>query len=128
MKRKKDKRIKCFVYLSVDADKAITDFKEQIQLKYIREYARAHNITITKIYHRGIRMQSSTNKIWGKMIQNIYLGEEEGILIANMAAVARDLSDAYSKIGGVCSAGGVVITVDEGRLCLPIKMIGGIEQ
>lgn len=125
MKRKKDKKISCFVYLAVDADEEIIDYKEQMQLKYVREYAKAHNIKITRIYHKGIRSKRSTNQIWEKMTRNISQGETEGILIANIATVSENLLDAYCKVGMVCSAGGEVITVDEGKLCLPVKQMGG---
>jgi hypothetical protein len=38
-----------------------------------------------------------------------------------MAAVADDIPDAYRKVGEVVSAGGIIVTVDEGRLSMNIK-------
>lgn len=45
----------------------------------------------------------------------------DGVVIANMAAVSPNLLDAYIKVGQVMEAGGVIVTVDEGRLALEIK-------
>lgn len=33
-----------------------------------------------------------------------------------MAAISEDLPDAYKKVGQIVEAGGVIVTVDEGRL------------
>jgi len=38
-----------------------------------------------------------------------------------MAAVSSSLADAYFKVGLIIEAGGVVVTVDEGRLDLNIR-------
>ena len=42
-------------------------------------------------------------------------------IIANMAAVSVNLLDAYVKVCEVVEAGGIIVTVDEGRLGLNIK-------
>ncbi|NCB93411.1 MAG: resolvase [Clostridia bacterium] len=126
MKRKKDKKIRCFVYLSTDADEAMVEIKEKKQLRYIREYAKAHNIVVVKIFHKGEFGQNLTNRTWERMIERIFHKEAEGILLANMGTVAVSVSDAYYKIGKVIAAGGQVVTVDEGNLSLPIRKLGGI--
>ena len=45
----------------------------------------------------------------------------DGVVIANMAAVSVNLLDAYVKVCEVVEAGGIIVTVDEGRLGLNIK-------
>lgn len=52
--KKKGKRLRCFVYLSTQAEERTVEEKEKKQLRYIREYAKAHNIEIVKIYRRCI--------------------------------------------------------------------------
>lgn len=45
-----------------------------------------------------------------------------------MSSISTSIRDAYDKVGIINSVGGVIITVDEGRLTLPIKMIGGLAE
>ena len=40
----------------------------------------------------------------------------DGVVIANMKSVAKDIPDAFYKIGQIIDAGGITVTVDEGRL------------
>lgn len=44
-----------------------------------------------------------------------------GVVVANMAAISSSVADAYFKVGLVIEAGGIVVTVDEGRLDMHIK-------
>lgn len=53
-KRKAKKNIRCIVYLATVADENTVDRKEQKQLRYIREYAKAHQLQIVKVFHRSI--------------------------------------------------------------------------
>ena len=46
-------------------------------------------------------------------------------MVANMAAVASDVPDAFYKVGQVIEAGGIVVSVDDGLLNLKI---GGFED
>ena len=51
MKKKREKTINCFVYLSTEGDINGAEVREIKQLRYIREYAKAHNIIIKKVFH-----------------------------------------------------------------------------
>lgn len=122
MGRKKEKEMRAIVYLSVDGDVDTVDWKERKQLKYIQEYAKAHNIKIVKVMHKSILGASVINNHFNKMASLINQKEADAILISKMAVIAADLEDAYRKIGKVIRTGGHFITVDEGDLRLPLKM------
>lgn len=47
----------------------------------------------------------------------------DGVVVANMAAVSSSIADAYYKVGLIVEAGGIVVTVDEGRLEMHIKEV-----
>lgn len=121
VKKIKEKRLRCIAYLSTTGDLENVDCREQKQLKYIQEYARAHNIEIVKIFHRNALGQRDVNKHLDYMIQLIREKKADGIILANMMAISVNVSDAYYKVGKVKEAGGHMVTVDEGRLTLYIK-------
>lgn len=45
----------------------------------------------------------------------------DGVVIANMAAVSDSIPDAFYKVGQIIDAGGIIVTVDEGRLDMNIR-------
>ena len=61
--------------------------------------------------------------MYGKNEENSELLSEaiSGVVVANMAAISSSVADAYFKVGLVIEAGGIVVTVDEGRLDMHIK-------
>lgn len=122
--KKKGKRLRCLVYLSTQAEERTVEEKEKKQLRYIREYAKAHNIEIVKIYRRGILGQYEVNRHFNALLAKLHDGEADGILLANMGTVSTDEIDAYCKVGKVHAAGGQIVTVDEGNLDLKIKTAG----
>ena len=124
MKKKREKTINCFVYLSTEGDINGAEVREIKQLRYIREYAKAHNIIIKKVFHRDVLGQYD----FMRLTRRIKNREAEGLLLANMGSISTSIRDAYDKVGIINSVGGVIITVDEGRLTLPIKMIGGLAE
>ena len=125
-KRKAKKNIRCIVYLATVADENTVDRKEQKQLRYIREYAKAHQLQIVKVFHRNILGQMDTNRHYQNIVRRIQSGEAEAILLANMGMISQSLPDAYGKVGQMLEAGGRVITVDEGELKLNLAPIGGL--
>ncbi len=128
MNRKKinKSKIRRIAYLSVIDDSYKVAASENKQLRYMSEYAKAHDLTIGKIVRRNGLSQTVANQHWEQMIRLIQKGEVDGILLVNMQAVASSVADAYLKVGQVSEAGGIVITVDEGKLGLPIRrMIDG---
>ena len=128
MGRKKEKESRCIVYLSTDGDINSASVKEKKQLRYIKEYAKAHNISVKAIYHRDILGQYDVNRHFMGIVRRIQNKEADGILLANMGSISTCLEDAYNKIGIMAAAGGYVVTVDEGKLSLPIKMLGGLAE
>ncbi len=124
MSKKKRKKLRCFVYLSTQAEEWLVEEKERKQLRYIREYAKAHNIEIVKVFRKGTLGQHEVNRHFNALLVKIRTGEAEGLLLASMGAVSSDEVDAYRKVGMIHAAGGQMVTVDEGFLDLKIKMVG----
>lgn len=124
MSKKRRKKLRCFVYLSTQAEEWLVEEKERKQLRYIREYARAHNIEIVKVFRKGTLGQHEVNRHFNVLLVKIRTGEAEGLLLASMGAVSSDEVDAYRKVGMIHAAGGQMVTVDEGFLDLKIKMVG----
>lgn len=122
MRDRKEKSLRAVVYLSAKGNEITIEQKERNQLKYIREYAKAHNIKIVKIMHRSIMGNYVVNTHFQKMVNMIFKKEVEIILVSKISGIATDLEDAYRKIGKVIQAGGYIVTVDEGEMKLPIQM------
>lgn len=120
-RKKKEPRIECVAYLSTTSNLWETEKRERKQERYIREYAKAHNIDIVGIYHRNGFGQNDVNRQFEEIVQIIRKKRVEGVIIANMMAISSDIPDAYYKVGKICAVGGVIVTVDEGRLALGIK-------
>ena len=124
--KKKEPRLNCIAYLSVEGDLYNSEIRENKQLKYLYQYAKAHNISICAVISRNSMGQSVVNEHWKTIVGMIRNGKADGVLIANTEAVSSSVSDSFYKIGQVYEAGGVVVSVDEGRLSMPIKrMIDG---
>ena len=127
MKKKKskivEKALNCVVYLSTEGDLFGAEKREEKQLRYIREYANSHNIIIRKKMHRDVMGQKVVNEHWDKMVEMVRRGVVDGIIVTNMEAVSSSIPDAFYKIGKVYEAGGVMVTVDEGRLSMPIRTL-----
>lgn len=124
MSKKRRKKLRCFVYLSTQVEECLVEEKERKQLRYIREYAKAHNIEIVKVFRKGALGQHEVNRHFNALLVKIRTGEAEGLLLASMGAVSSDEVDAYRKVGMIHAVGGQMVTVDEGFLDLRIKMAG----
>ena len=112
MARKKEKRINVIAYLSTDGNMYSAPVKEKKQYRYIEEYAKAHNIHISKVVHRDIASNMDVIKHFRKLARTVETDIDiDGVIVANTA-------DAYYKVGLIVEAGGVFISVDEGRLSL----------
>ncbi len=121
-KRKREPKLRCIAYLSVKGDGRDVEKREEKQLRYIKEYAKAHNIEIVKVAHRSILSQYEVNRHFNAMVAKIRAGEIDGIITSNMLAVSGGVADAYLKVGKVREAGGHMVTVDEGRLDMNIHL------
>lgn len=119
--RRKRKTIECIEYLSVDAPLTRAEYLEDKQSKYIREYVKNKEYLIVGTIRRHGFSQRDVDRQWDEIVDKIRRKKVDGVVIANMAAVSASMSDAYYKVGQVLEAGGVVVTVDEGRLSMNIK-------
>lgn len=122
MAKKKEPRYECIAYLSVEAELDKVDRLEDKQLKYIKEYAKAHNILIVGVIRRHGFSMNDVFRNFRQIAHLIGKKRVEGVIIAGMQYVSSDLEDAYYKIGMIKAAGGQFITVDEGNLGMDIVM------
>ena len=60
--------------------------------------------------------QLDVNKHFDLIVQMIREGFADGILIANMQFIARDIEDACRKIAKVSKVGAAIYSVDDGKL------------
>lgn len=122
MAKKKEPQYECIAYLSVEADLNHVDRLENKQLKYIKEYAKAHNIRIVGIMRRHGFSMNDVLRNFRQITTYIRKKQIDGVIMAGMKFVSSDMTDAYFKIGMVKAAGGQIITVDEGNLSMNIVM------
>lgn len=125
-KKKKEPVVEAIAYLSTTGPLWETEKRERNQERYIREYAKAHNVEIVGIMRRNGLGQGDCNQQFEKIAQLIRQRRVEGVIVANMMAVSLDIPDAYYKVGKIKAAGGVIITVDEGSLGMNIKTREGV--
>ena len=116
MARRKKKTIECIEYLSVEAPLEKVTMLENKQSRYIREYVANKEYRIVGTMRRNGFSQRDVNRQWEDIVTKIRKKQLQGVVVANMAAISEDLPDAYKKVGQIVEAGGVIVTVDEGRL------------
>lgn len=119
--KKVRKKYDCMEYLSVVAPLDKVEKLEDKQSRYIREYVANKEYCIVGTVRRNGFSMNDVNRQWTEMVKLIKSKRLDGIIVANMAAVASNLPEAYRKVGEVVAAGGIVVTVDEGRLELNIR-------
>ena len=83
-----------------------------------------NNIEIVKVMRRNVLGQLDVNRHFDRLVQMINEGFADGILIANMQFVSKDVDDACRKIAKVSNVGGAIYSVDDGRLAFRFK--GGL--
>lgn len=122
MSRKKKRKIfDCIEYLSVEAPLEKVDFLEDKQSKYIREYVKNKEYSIVGTERRHGFSQGDVNRQWAAIVKLIRDKRVDGVVVANMAAVSNSVLDAFYKVGQIIDAGGIIVTVDEGRLDMNIR-------
>ena len=96
MKRKRttEKNVRCIVYISTVGDMQHVNQREQRQMRYISEYANGNNIEVVKVMRRNVLGQLDVNKHFDRIVQMISEGFADGILIANMQFISKDIDDA----------------------------------
>ena len=123
--KKKRKQFDCIEYLSVVAPLDKVDYLEDKQRKYIREYVANKEYRIVGTMRRHGFSHADVNRQWNEISTLIRKKLVQGVVISNMKAIATSMPDAFYKIGQIIDAGGIVVTVDEGRLQMSI---GGFDD
>lgn len=118
MAKRREKPINVIAYLSTDGNMYSAPGKEKRQLRYIKEYANAHNIHIVKTMSRDIAANRDVLNHFNTMASLIANGHADGVIIVNTEAISVSMADAYYKVGLIAEVGGTFISVDEGRLAL----------
>ena len=121
--RKKIRKMDCIEYLSVQAPLGKVNMLEDKQSRYIHDFAKRSEFHIVGKIRRNGFSQRDVDRQWMQIVNMIRKKQISGVVVANMAAVSSSLADAYYKVGLIIEAGGVVATVDEGRLDMHIKEV-----
>lgn len=121
--RRKIKKMDCIEYLSVQAPLEKVNMLEDKQSRYIHDFAKRSEFHIVGKIRRNGFSQRDVDRQWMQIVNMIRKKQISGVVVANMAAVSSSLADAYYKVGLIIEAGGVVATVDEGRLDMHIKEV-----
>ena len=121
--RRKIKKLDCIEYLSVQAPLEKVNMLEDKQSRYIHDFAKRSEFHIVGKIRRNGFSQRDVDRQWMQIVNVIRKKQISGVVVANMAAVSSSLADAYYKVGLIIEAGGVVATVDEGRLDMHIKEV-----
>ena len=112
--------VRCVVLLSVESQEGFdyVEKKENKQLRYIKEYAKANNLILMKILRKGILGESGKRTLLGNALKLLEKGTAEAILVANMESISYGFVDAYMRVGILKEHGFRVFSVDEGELGL----------
>lgn len=121
--RRKIKKLDCIEYLSVQAPLEKVNMLEDKQSRYIHDFVKRSEFHIVGKIRRNGFSQRDVDRQWMQIVNMIRKKQISGVVVANMAAVSSSLADAYYKVGLIIEAGGVVATVDEGRLDMHIKEV-----
>ena len=121
--RKKIRKMDCIEYLSVQAPLEKVNMLEDKQSRYIHDFVKRSEFHIVRKIRRNGFSQRDVDRQWMQIVNMIRKKQISGVVVANMAAVSSSLADAYYKVGLIIEAGGVVATVDEGRLDMHIKEV-----
>ena len=121
--RKKIRKMDCIEYLSVQAPLEKVNMLEDKQSRYIHDFAKRSEFHIVGKIRRNGFSQRDVDRQWMQIVNMIRKKQISGVVVANMATVSSSLADAYYKVGLIIEAGGVVATVDEGRLDMHIKEV-----
>lgn len=114
-------KLRAIAYLSEDGRIYEADKKENKQLKFIQQYAKAHGIMIVNIIRRNEMGPMIMNKQIQNVVESIKKGDANAIIVTEIAKISRNSVDAYTKVGMINEAGGTVVSVMEGILKLPIR-------
>lgn len=123
MRNKEYQVTECIAFVAAKCGMQNVDQIKKLELQqeaYIRKYAKAHGVKVAGVIRGSGQGQYEINRKFSRAVELIRKGKVQGIITINMRMLSSDLVDAYCKVGKVRSAGGEMITVDEGRLRLEI--------
>jgi hypothetical protein len=119
--RRKKKTIECIEYLSVRAPLDKVDRLEDKQSKYIHEYVKNKEYMIVGTERRHGFSQNDVDRQWHQIVDKIRKKQVDGVIVANMSVITDNLIDAFIKVAQVQAAGGIIVTVDDGRLAMQLR-------
>lgn len=119
--RRKRKTIECIEYLSVEAPLEKVDYLEDKQSKYIRDYVRNKEYLVVGTERRHGFSRRDVDRQWMQIVNKVRKKQVDGVIVANMRAVTDSMVDAFIKVAQIQEAGGIVVTVDDGRLEMNIR-------
>lgn len=116
--------IECIALVCVQAKMEETEKIEHLerrQEKFIREYSKRNGIKIVGVIRcRGLG-QMHINQKFNDIVALIQTRKVQGMIVVDMQAISSNLADAYLKVGKVRSAGGIMVTVNDGLLRLNLR-------
>ena len=115
------KTIECIEYLSVSAPLDKVDRLEDKQSKYIHEYVKNKEYMIVGTERRHGFSQNDVDRQWHQIVDKIRKKQVDGVIVANMSVITDNLIDAFIKVAQVQAAGGIIVTVDDGRLAMQLR-------
>lgn len=117
------KKIRTIAYLGADAFTKGDEIKKAKQLKYISEYAKAHNLQIVKIVDTSYLGKTMRRNQVKQITEDIFNRKAEAMIVTKMQIIADNIDEVYTIAGNIASVGGRLITVAEGILSLNIRMM-----
>lgn len=91
------------------------------QSKYIHEYVKNKEYMIVGTERRHGFSQNDVDRQWHQIVDKIKKKQVDGVIVANMSVITDNLIDAFVKIAQVQAAGGIIVTVDDGRLAMQLR-------
>lgn len=91
------------------------------QSKYIHEYVKNKEYMIVGTERRHGFSQNDVDRQWHQIVDKIRKKQVDGVIVANMSVITDNLIDAFIKVAQVQAAGGIIVTVDDGRLAMQLR-------
>ena len=89
--------------------------------KYIHEYVKNKEYMIVGTERRHGFSQNDVDRQWHQIVDKIRKKQVDGVIVANMSVITDNLIDAFIKVAQVQAAGGIIVTVDDGRLAMQLR-------
>lgn len=108
-------------YAIPDEPESKVDRLEDKQSKYIHEYVKNKEYMIVGTERRHGFSQNDVDRQWHQIVDKIRKKQVDGVIVANMSVITDNLIDAFIKVAQVQAAGGIIVTVDDGRLAMQLR-------